>query len=153
MIPKAPSQAQRLYNVDEEVEAGTGGEWIADGLYVRDNVAVCVPKVEEPWWLMLVVKATYIMDESFTDPNINTYLLRDVVFGGIWYKRLKEGSRTYLLQNNREPSTVYNHLVLTSIFSMPLTAHPIRSRLSGFELKLEIKDIIDKALRDAQLLD
>ena len=151
--PKASFQARRLYDADEEIEAGTGGEWIADGLCVGDNVAVRAPAEQEPWWLMIVVKATYIVEEAFTDPDENTYVPGDVVFDGIWYERLKEGSRTYLLRNDREPSTVYSHVVLTSKFSLPPIAHPIKSRLSGFELKVDVKEIIDEALRGAVLLD
>lgn len=47
--PKAPSQAQRLYDGDEEVEAGSGGELIADALSVGDNVAVRAPLEDEPY--------------------------------------------------------------------------------------------------------
>jgi hypothetical protein len=44
---KRPSQAHRLYNNDEEVEASTDSEWIANGLCVGDNVVVRSPLNEE----------------------------------------------------------------------------------------------------------
>ena len=150
---KAPSQARRLYDEDEEVKAGTGGELIADALSVGDNVAVRAPGQDEPYWLMLVVKPTHTVQESFIDVDRNNYGSGDVVFGGFWYERLREGSRTYLLRNDKEPSFVYSHVVLTAKFSLPPITHEIKSRFSGFELTLEVKEIIDEALRDAVMLD
>ena len=86
--PKAPSQTRRLYDEDEEVEAGSGGELIADALSVGDNVVVRAPGEDEPYWLMLVVKPTHTMQESFIDLEGNNYGPGDVVFGGFWYERL-----------------------------------------------------------------
>ena len=57
--PKAPCQTRRLYDKDEEVEADTGGELIADALSVGDNVAVRAPGEDELYWLMLVMKPTH----------------------------------------------------------------------------------------------
>ena len=151
--PKAPCQTRRLYDEDEEVEAGTGGELIADTLSVGDNVVVRAPGEDEPYWLMLVVKPTHTVQEPFIDLEGNSYGPGDVVFGGFWYEQLREGSQTYLLRDDKEPSFVYSHVVLTAKFSLPPITHPIKSRLSGFELTLEVKEIIDEALRDAVLLD
>jgi hypothetical protein len=151
--PKTPSQARRLYNADEEVEAGSGREWITDGLCVGDNVVVRAPLDDEPYWLIIVVKATHVVQEAFTDPDGNSYVLGDVVFSGLWYERLKDRSQTYLLRNDREPSSVYSHLVLTSKFSLPPIAHPIKGRFLGFELKPKVREIIDEALRGALLLE
>jgi hypothetical protein len=151
--PKAAGQARRLYDGDEEVEAGSGGELIADALSVGDNVAVRAPLEDEPYWLMLVVKPAHIVQEPFIDPEGNSYGPGDVVFGGFWYEWLREGSRTYLLRNDKEPSFVYSHVVLTAKFSLPPIMHGIKSRFSGFELTLEVKEIIDEALRDAVMLD
>jgi hypothetical protein len=44
-------------------------------------------------------------------------------------------------------------VVLTAKFSLPPIMHGIKSRFSGFELTLEVKEIIDEALRDAVMLD
>jgi hypothetical protein len=71
LSPKTPNQARRLYDTDKEVEAGTGGEWIADGSCVGDNVAV---------W---VVKAIHVVQEAFIDPDRNTNVPGDVVFSGL----------------------------------------------------------------------
>jgi hypothetical protein len=106
LTPKRPSQARRLYNNDEEVQAGTDGEWIADGLSVGDNVVVRSLLHEEPYWLMLVYTTTHTLEEGFTDPEGKEYGPGDVIFSGFWYKRLKEGSRTYLLRNDKETSSV-----------------------------------------------
>jgi hypothetical protein len=57
------------------------------------------------------------------------------------------------LRNDREPSTVYSHLVLTSKFSLPLIVHSIKNRLSGFELQVEVKEIIEEAHTAAISLD
>jgi hypothetical protein len=151
--PKAPGQVRRLYDGDEEVEAGSGGELIADALSVRGNMAMRAPLEDEPYWLMLVVKPTHIVHEPFIDQEGNSYGPGDVVFGGFWYERLREGSQTYLLRNDKEPSFVYSHVVLTAKFSLPPITHRIKSRFSGFELTLEVKEIIDEALRDAVMLD
>ena len=153
LTPKQPRQARRLYNNDEKVEAGLDREWIADGLCIGDNVAVRSPLQEEPYWLMLVHTATRTLQDSFTDPEGNGYGPRDVIFSGFWYERLKEGSCTYLLRNDKEPSSVYSHLLLTSKFSLPPISHSLKSRLAGFELKLDVKEIIDEAARTAALLD
>jgi hypothetical protein len=58
-----------------------------------------------------------------------------------------------LLKNDREPSTVYSHVIFTSKFSLPPIAHPIKSHFLGFELKPEVRKIIDEALRGAVLLE
>ena len=135
------------------MEGGPDREWIVDGLCIGDNVAVRSPLQEEPYWLMLVHTATRTLQDSFTDPEGNGYGPRDVIFLGFWYERLKEGSRTYLLRNNKELSSVYSHLLLTSKFSLPPISHPVKSRFAGFELKLDVKEIIDEAARAAALLD
>ena len=153
LTPKRPSQACRLYNNDEEVEAGPDREWIADGLCIGDNIAVRSPLQEEPYWLILVHTATRTLQESFTDPERNGYGPGDVIFSRFWYKHLKEGIRTYLLRNDKEPSSVYSHLLLTSKFSLPPISHPVKSRFAGFELKLDVKEIIDEAAHAAALLD
>jgi hypothetical protein len=153
LSPKAPTQARRLYDLDKEIEAGMGGEWMTDGLGVGDNVAVWASLEEEPFWLMLVVKDVHVVEEAFIDPDGNNYVPSDVVFSGLWYERLKEGNCTYLLRNDREPSIVYSHLVLTSKFSLPPIMHSIKSRLSGFELQVEVKEIIEEAYTAAVSLD
>ena len=116
-------------------------------------MAVRAPLEEEPFWLMIVAKATHTVEDAFTDMDGNGYVPRDVVFSGFWYERLREGSRTYLLRSDREPSTVYSHLVLTSKFSLLPIAHPLKSRCAGYKLRVDVKEIIKDALRAAILLD
>jgi hypothetical protein len=86
LSPKAPAQARRLYDGEEDVEVGSNGECIADGLCIGDNVVVRAPDGGEPYWLMMVVIPTHTVLETFTDPDANTYLPSDVVFTGYWYK-------------------------------------------------------------------
>jgi hypothetical protein len=153
LSPKAPAQAHRLYDGEEDVEAGSNGECIADALCIGDNIAVRAPHGGEPYWLMMVVIPTHTVLETFTDPDTKTYLPGDVVYTSYWYEQLKEGSRTYLLRNDKQPTSVYSHVVLTSKFSLPPIAHAIKSRFAGYELKAEVSEIIDEALRAAVLLD
>ena len=115
---------------------------IADALSVGDNVAVQAPLEDEPYWLMLVVKPAHIVQEAFSDPEGNSYGPGDVVFGGSWYERLRLGSRTYLLRNDKEPCFVYSHLVLTAKFSLPPITHEIKSRFSRFELTVKRKSYL-----------
>jgi hypothetical protein len=82
LSPKAPAQARRLYDGEEDVEAGSNGECIADALCIGDKVVVHAPDGGEPYWLMMVVIPTHIVLETFTDPDVNTYLPGDVVFSG-----------------------------------------------------------------------
>jgi hypothetical protein len=58
-----------------------------------------------------------------------------------------------LLRNNREQTLVYTHVVLTSKFSMPPTLHAVKGRFASYELKLDVKDIIEDALSAVVLLD
>jgi hypothetical protein len=142
-----------LYDAKEEIEYGTGGEWIADGLGMGDNVAMRAPFEDEPYWLMIVVAATYTIEEAFSDLGGNLYVPGDVVFLGLWYERLKEGSRTYLLRNDKAPCSVYSHLVLTSKFSMPPVSHIVKGHFARYELKPKVKEIIDEAYHAAVLLN
>ena len=41
-----------IYNLGEEIEANSGGEWIVENLCLGDNVAVPTT-TDEPFWLML----------------------------------------------------------------------------------------------------
>jgi hypothetical protein len=153
LSPKAPCHVRRLYNVDEEHDAVAAGECNADGLCVGDSIAVRAPVEDEPYWLILIVKPTYVVEDAFTNPDGNSYVPGNVVFNGFWYERLREGSRTYLLRNDREASTVYSHVILTSKFYLPPIQHLIKGRFSGYELKLEVKETIDEALLAALLLE
>jgi hypothetical protein len=49
--------------------------------------------------------------------------------------------------------SVYTHVVLTSKFSMPPTLYAVKDQFASYELKLNVKDIIEDALSAAMLLD
>jgi hypothetical protein len=148
-----PTQAQTLYDSNDEIEAGTGGEWIADALCIRDNVAVRAQSEDEAFWILFVTKLPHTMVHAFTDPDGNMYVPRDVVISSFWYKRLRVESRSYLLRNERQPTSVYTHVVLTSKFSMPPTLHPVKGRFASYELKVDVRDIIEDVLQAVMLLD
>jgi len=113
-----------LYDSDEDVEAGLGGEWIAEDVSIGNNIVVKTNSVDdETFWIMLVDKGIHEVDCEFTDPSDSSYVLGDQVLRGYWYKRLKPGSRTYWLRDDKPESFVFSHLVIASKFSMPPTAH------------------------------
>jgi hypothetical protein len=56
------------------------------------------------------------------------------------------GSRSYLLRNDRQPTSVYTYVILTSKFSIPPTLYPVKGRFTSYELKVDVKDIIEDAL-------
>ena len=143
---KAPCHVCRLYDVDEEHDAAIARECNANGLCVGDNVAVRAPAEDEPYWLIFVVKPMYVVEDAFTDLDGNSYVLGDIVFNGFWYEKVREGSKTYLLRNDREASTVYSHVILTSKFCLSLIQHLIKGCFSWYELKLDVKETIDEAL-------
>jgi hypothetical protein len=47
LSPRLPTQAQTLYDSNNEIEAGKGGEWIVDALCIGDNVAVKAQSEDE----------------------------------------------------------------------------------------------------------
>jgi hypothetical protein len=49
---------EMMYDSDEEIEAGTKGEWIAKNLYPSDNIVVPT-NIDEPFWLMSVDKGPH----------------------------------------------------------------------------------------------
>jgi hypothetical protein len=153
LSPRLPTQAQTLYNSNNKIEAGTGGEWIANALYIGDNVVVRAQSEDEAFWILLVTKLPHIVVHAFTDPDGNMYVPGDIVINSFWYERLRVGSRSYLLRNDWQSTSVYIHVVLTSKFSMPPTLYLVKGRFSSYELKVDEKDIIEDALQVAMLLD
>jgi len=59
-----------MYDPNEDIEAGIGGEWIVDNLHPGDNVAIPTT-IDEPFWLMLMEKGVHVVDESFTNYDGN----------------------------------------------------------------------------------
>jgi hypothetical protein len=81
---------EMMYDSDEEIEAGTRGEWIAKNLCPCDNIVVPT-NIDEPFWLMLVDKGPHSILESFKDNDQNEWTIGDVV-QGYWYQRLEANS-------------------------------------------------------------
>ncbi len=55
-----------MFDLNEEVECGTGGEWIANVVCVGDNVVVIANnETNEQFWLLLVDKTIHVVHESF----------------------------------------------------------------------------------------
>jgi len=70
-----------MYNDNEEIEVGSRGEWIVDNLCPSDNIAIPID-VDEPFWLMLLDKGPYIVQESFIDDDENALIVGDVIVWG-----------------------------------------------------------------------
>lgn len=69
---------EMMYNDNEEIEVGSRGEWIVDNLCPSDNIAIPID-VDEPFWLMLLDKGPYIVQESFIDDDENALIVGDVI--------------------------------------------------------------------------
>jgi hypothetical protein len=55
-----------MFDLNEEVECGIGGEWIANVVCVGDNVVVIANnETNEQFWLLLVDKTIHVVHESF----------------------------------------------------------------------------------------
>jgi hypothetical protein len=77
-----------MFDPNEKVECGIGGEWIVNVVCVGDNVAVITNnKTNEQFWLLLVDKTIHV-HESFEDEWGNSYVKKDVVLRGYWYEKL-----------------------------------------------------------------
>jgi len=70
-----------MYNSDEEIEAGFGGEWIVENLCPSDNVVVPIT-TDEPLWLMLVDKGAHAVVTSFKDVDGNEWIEGDIIVQG-----------------------------------------------------------------------
>jgi hypothetical protein len=66
---------------------------------------------------------------------------------------LQSGSWTYFLQDNKPLAYVFNHLILTSKFSLPPTTHIVRGTYATYELSNEAISVIMVAVEDTQLLE
>jgi len=69
-----------LYDSDDKVEAGSGGEWIAEDVSIGNNIADRANFVDdETFWIMLVDKGIYEVECEFTDPSGSSYVPSDQV--------------------------------------------------------------------------
>lgn len=53
-----------MYDSDEEIEVGTGGEWIVENLVLGDNVAIPSDTID-PFWILLVDKGPPLLNQTF----------------------------------------------------------------------------------------
>jgi hypothetical protein len=61
-----------MYNFDEEIQVGSGGEWIAKNLCPSDNVVIPTT-TDEPFWLVLVDKSAHVVVISLKDVDGNKW--------------------------------------------------------------------------------
>jgi hypothetical protein len=141
-----------MYDSDEEIEAGTGGQAMAEDVQARENVACISDNLDNPFWLMLVDKPCIVVVESITTGWGNSFHARDVVIRGFWYERLKPGSRSYYLRTDKPNAYILSHLVLASKFSLPPTVHFVKGSYASYELGAEASIIISNALDQVRLL-
>jgi len=141
-----------MYDPNEEIEVGTGGEWITDNLHPGDNVAI-LTTTNEPFWLMLVEKGVHVVDKYFTYFDGNECTQGDMVVKGYWYERLQVGSHSYLFQDDQPLTFVFSRLILASKFSLPPTNHMVKGSYATYELKNNVAEIILEALEAFQLLN
>jgi len=57
-----------MFDPNEKVESGIGGEWIANAICIGNNVVVITNNnTNEQFWLLLVDKTAHVVHESFED--------------------------------------------------------------------------------------
>lgn len=72
-----------MFDPNEEIEIVMGGKWIIDVVCIEENVVfICDNDMDERFWLLLVDKTIYIMQESFEDRWGNSYVEGNVVLRG-----------------------------------------------------------------------
>ena len=154
MKPQSSLQVRLLYNSDEEVEAGSGDEWISEDVSIGNNIAIRANSTDdESFWIMLVDKGLHVVQTKFTDPSGSSYVPGDQVLRGYWYERLRAGSRTYWLRDDKPQSCVFSHLVIACKFLMVLTAHAVKGSFGSYEVKEDVLSIILNAVLEAEALD
>lgn len=111
-----------MFNLDEKIKSGIGGELITNAVCVGDNVAIIAKsETNEQFWLLLVDRTIHIVHESFEDEWDNFHVEGDVVLRGYWYERLHVGSRSYTFHDDKPLAYIFSHLVITS----KLHCHPL----------------------------
>jgi hypothetical protein len=74
---------EMMFDPNEEIEIVMGGKWIIDVVCIEENVVfICDNDMDERFWLLLVDKTIYIMQESFEDRWGNSYVEGNVVLKG-----------------------------------------------------------------------
>jgi hypothetical protein len=62
-----------MYDLNEDIEVGSWGEWIAENLCQSDNIIVPTT-TNEPFWLMLINKGAHVVVTSFKDVDGNEWI-------------------------------------------------------------------------------
>ncbi len=55
-----------MYDLDEEIKVGIGGEWIANNLALGDTIAI-PNEITNPLWAMLMDKGPHFIESNFED--------------------------------------------------------------------------------------
>ncbi len=73
-----------MYNSNEDIVAGSKGEWIVQNLCLGDNIIVPIVTYE-PFWLMFVDKGAHVVVTSFKNVDSEKWTKGDIVVRGFWY--------------------------------------------------------------------
>ena len=150
LVRLQPSNAREVRNAmhdsEEDIEARTEGQAMAEDVQAIENVACISDDIDDPFWLMLVDKPSTVVIESFTDGWGNSFHVGDVVIRGFWYERLRPRKRSYYLRMDKPNAYILSHLVLTSKFLLPPTAHFVKGTYALYELGAKASVIISNAL-------
>ncbi len=77
---------KNTYDHTKEIDYGNGGESIANVVLVGDNIVIKADKsTNEDFWLMLVDKCVYVVEEDFRDAWENSYLQGENVPRGLGF--------------------------------------------------------------------
>jgi hypothetical protein len=92
---------------------------MAEDVHVGDNVAVkCDVAINEDYWILLCDKGLHMIQHGFKDGWGQDWLPLDWVIRGVWYERLRLGSRLYILLKDSTLAFVFSHLIVASKFKM-----------------------------------
>jgi hypothetical protein len=86
---------QAMLEMEEEIKYGPGGEAIANGVIIGDNIVVfCKNRIGEQFWLFLCDKPKHMVTKTFVDAYKNTYYEKDSVIRGRYYELIWPWSKT-----------------------------------------------------------
>jgi hypothetical protein len=141
-----------MYDSKENIENGSGGEWIAENLCPCDNVVVPTA-TNEPFWLMLLDKSAHVVVTSFKDVDGNEWIKGDIIVRGFWYQQLRPRNHSYTLYDDKHVAFVFSHLILASKKFMLPSLHVVEGNYATYELTNDVEEVILEALDVFKLLD
>jgi len=108
---------------------------------VDDNYAVVAKELEEgdPFYIVLCNQLVYQYPATFTNGWNNTFLVREMVLGGHWYKWMpshKGKNPSYTLLIDSPPTITYFQLVVQSKVIMLLSKN--KKSLPKFSMSLKV---------------